>query len=173
MARNQLFHADIVHFFDLNRRLSLTSNDIRLIPATVSILKFDNRQRNLAVDLSTNSPAGALNTHMLFCYSQLDWRVRPLVLSLKCWAKEMNINDASVCTLSSYVLSLLAINYLQCGVSPPVVPSLQQLYPRMFCGDETSDIFTLPYLTKLPEYKSENKSSLGMQFIHFFTRSFS
>ena len=65
-----------------------------------------------------------------------------------------------MCTLSSYVLSLLAINYLQCGVSPPVIPSLQQTYPKIFRASNV-DIFTLPYLSSLPPYLSANHDSLG------------
>ncbi len=100
-----------------------------------------------------------------------------MILAVKSWAKEEDVNDASVCTMSSYVLSLLVINYLQCGVCgyrglgkdsaappppppPPVLPSLQQLYPTVFRA-KGANIFTLPYLNKLPEYKSENKMSLG------------
>ncbi len=90
----------------------------------------------------------------------MDSRVRPLILVLKHWAKQARINDASECTLSSYVLSLLAINYLQCGVTPPVVPSLQQMYPNVFQAAD-ADIFTLPYLAKLPQFKSHNHDSLG------------
>ncbi len=100
-----------------------------------------------------------------------------MILAVKSWAKEEDVNDASVCTMSSYVLSLLVINYLQCGVCgyrglgkdsaapppppPPVLPSLQQLYPTVFRA-KGANIFTLPYLNKLPEYKSENKMSLGI-----------
>lgn len=57
------------------RRFSLASGDIKLIPANVSILKFSNFRRGLDVDLSSNSPAGAFNTHMLYCYSQVGFFV--------------------------------------------------------------------------------------------------
>lgn len=58
-----------------------------------------------------------------------DWRVRPLVVVVKMWAKRHDINSARYNTLSSYGLCLMVINFLQCGVQPPVLPCLQELYP--------------------------------------------
>ena len=106
------------------------------------------------------------NTHLLYCYSQLDHRVRPLVLALKKWAKKNNINEARLQTLSSYTLSLMMIHYLQCGVSPPVLPCLQKSHPRLFNPD--SDIFSLPYSLPDPPYTSNNRESLGKLFVGFF-----
>ena len=65
------------------------------------------------------------NTHLLYCYSQLDRRVRPLVVGVKKWARDCEINDASHNTLSSYALTLMVVFFLQAGVSPPVLPCLQ------------------------------------------------
>ena len=40
------------------------------------------------------------------------------------------INSARDKTICSYALTLMIINYLQCGVGPnPVLPSLQATYP--------------------------------------------
>lgn len=46
-----------------------------------------------------------------------DWRVRPLVLYIKKWARFHDINDASKATISSYSLCLMLIHYLQCKSS--------------------------------------------------------
>ena len=43
----------------------------------------------------------------------MDYRVQPLVMLVKRWAKTHNINDASLGTLSSYALALMVIHYLQ------------------------------------------------------------
>ena len=102
---------------------------------------------------------------MLYCYSQLDYRVRPLVLSIKKWAKQNNINEARFQTLSSYTLSLMVIHYLQSGVSPPVLPCLQKLHPQIFNSE--SDIFSLEYRVP-PGYQSANRDSLGKLFVGFF-----
>ena len=104
------------------------------------------------------------NTHLLYCYSQTDYRVRPLVLAIKLWAKDHKINEARFQTLSSYTLTLMTLHYLQCGVSPPVIPCLHRLNPQMF--NPNSDIFSLPY-TPLP-FSSSNKMSLGELMVGFF-----
>ena len=101
---------------------------------------------------------------MLYCYSQLDYRVRPLVLSIKRWAKNNKINEARLQTLSSYTLSLMVIHYLQAGVSPPVLPCLQKTQPGVF--NCRSDIFSLPY-TAHPA-TSSNRDPLGKLFVGFF-----
>lgn len=139
--------------------------DIELVPAKVPILKFYDMVGKLEVDLCVNNPTATRNTHLLYCYSQLDWRVRPLVLALKVWAKRNGINEARFQTLSSYCLSLMMIHFLQVGVSPPVLPCLHRTHPEMF--NFNSDIFSLDYLNP-PEYKSANNSSVGQLFVDFF-----
>ena len=57
----------------------------------------------------------------------VDWRVRPLVVVVKLWAREHEINDAKSMTISSYSLTLMVIHYLQSGVHPPVLTCLQRV----------------------------------------------
>jgi len=137
---------------------------IELINAKVPILKFFDKEGRLEVDLSVNNPTSIRNTHLLYCYSQTDYRVRPLVLAIKLWAKDHKINEARFQTLSSYTLTLMALHYMQCGVSPPVIPCLHRLNPQMF--NPNSDIFSLPYIP-LP-FTSSNKMSLGELLVGFF-----
>jgi poly(A) RNA polymerase GLD2 len=47
---------------------------------------------------------------------QLDWRVQPLVLVIKSWAKQAEINDARNQTLSSYTLTLMVLHFLQASI---------------------------------------------------------
>ena len=77
------------------------------------------------------------------------------MLAVKWWAKKNEINEARFQTLSSYTLSLMVIHFLQCEVTPPVLPCLQKSHPHIF--NSKSDIFNLPY--EVPEYRSENKDS--------------
>jgi terminal uridylyltransferase len=50
---------------------------------------------------------------LLKAYSELGWYVRPLVLTVKHWAKRRHINDASSGTLSSYAYVIMVIHFLQ------------------------------------------------------------
>jgi len=137
---------------------------IELINAKVPILKFFDREGGLEVDLSVNNPTSIRNTHMLHCYSQADYRVRPLILAVKIWAKAHGINEARFQTLSSYTLTLMVLNFLQVGVQPPVLPCLHVCYPGIF--HPGSDIFSLQYT--IPDWRSHNSESLGELLVGFF-----
>ncbi|KAL0821355.1 hypothetical protein ABMA28_005944 [Loxostege sticticalis] len=93
-----------------------------LIQAKVPILKFRDARNGLQVDLNCNNVVGIRNTNLLYGYSRMDWRVRPLVALTKLWAQAHNINDARQRTLSSYSLTLMVIHFLQCGTVPAILP---------------------------------------------------
>lgn len=50
---------------------------------------------------------------VVLCVILVDYRVQPLVMLVKKWAKKHDINDASCGTLSSYALTLMVLHYLQ------------------------------------------------------------
>ncbi|XP_015186864.1 PREDICTED: poly(A) RNA polymerase gld-2 homolog A-like isoform X4 [Polistes dominula] len=141
-----------------------------LIQAKVPILKFHDAMQNLDVDLNCNNAVGIRNTHLLYCYSQIDWRVRPLVLIVKLWAQSQDINDAKNMTISSYSLVLMVIHFLQCGVNPPVLPCLHSLYGWKF-GPHT-DIHSIDINEKLnippTWFCPSNRQSLGELLVEFF-----
>lgn len=136
-----------------------------LIQAKVPILKFKDAEHGLEVDLNCNNAVGIRNTHMLFCYAQMDWRVRPLVLIVKLWAASQGINDAKNMTISSYSLVLMVINFLQCGVNPSVLPCLHKLHPSKF--QPHTDLHFIDLHEELQPIKSENNQSLGELFAAF------
>ncbi|XP_074663084.1 poly(A) RNA polymerase gld-2 homolog A-like [Tubulanus polymorphus] len=138
---------------------------LTLIKAKVPILKFEDQIANVECDLNVNNWVGIRNTHLLAAYARLDWRLRPLVIYIKYWARFHDINDARKMTISSYSLTLLLIHYLQCGAEPPVMPSLQKLAPSKFNCD--TDIRTLTLSDALPNYNCTNNASLGELFLGF------
>lgn len=139
-----------------------------LIEAKVPILRFKDRVHNLEVDLNFNNCVGIKNTHLLFCYSQLDWRLRPLVLVTKLWAQYHNINNAKNMTISSYSLVLMVIHFLQCAVSPPVLPCLHELYPDKFHFlHRTNDFGCVDMNETIAPFDSQNNQTLGQLFLEF------
>ena len=118
-----------------------------LVNAKVPVLKLkfqDAEIGTINVDMTFNNPSNVRNTHLLFYDSQLDPRVRPLVMAVKWWAKKNGINDPQFMTLSSYTLTLMVIHYLQCGVRPPVLPCLQEKHSEIF--NDRRNIFDLEYM---------------------------
>lgn len=146
---------------------------MELIRAKVPILKFRDSGYQVDVDLNCNNAVGIRNTHLLNSYSQLDWRVRPLVLVVKLWAQHHNINNAKDMTISSYSLVLMVIHYLQQGVEPPVLPCLQKAFPEKFRA--YAQITSIPVTEKMPAFTSNNHDSLGQLFhgfLNYFANTF-
>ncbi|CAK9799003.1 Poly(A) RNA polymerase gld-2 homolog A [Anthophora quadrimaculata] len=168
---------------------------LELIQAKVPILKFHDSIQNLEVDLNCNNAVGIRNTHLLYCYSRIDWRVRPLVLVVKLWAQFQNINDAKNMTISSYSLVLMVIHFLQCtytlsfsisfisvciyqsqylfilgGVNPPVLPCLHSLYEGKFAPHTDIHCIDIQEELDIPPtvHRPRNRQSLGELFIEFF-----
>jgi len=93
-----------------------------LLRAKVPIVKFTDPRSGIDVDISINNTLALHNTKLLTQYSQLDERVKNLVICVKYWALHRNISDAPSGTLSSYAWSILAIQHLQLE---GVIPNLQ------------------------------------------------
>ncbi|XP_045033148.1 poly(A) RNA polymerase GLD2 isoform X2 [Daphnia magna] len=165
---DQRFHA-LEYLYRVQKALKqcrfLTKLDV--IRAKVPILRFYDSITNLEVDLNFNNIVGIRNTHLLKTYAQLDWRVRPLVLAVKLWARQHDINEAKSMTMSSYSLTLMVIYYLQAGVHVPVLPCLQKVRAERFWPE--GDIRRLQTFTEeeLKVLRSNNHMTLGQLFAGF------
>lgn len=137
---------------------------LNVISAKVPIIKFHDSQNSIDCDININNHIGIRNTHLMKAYSDADWRVKPLVLAIKNWAKYHSINDASKQTLSSYSLSLMTIYFLQIS-DPPVLPILQELRPDKF--NVKADIRTLRLNDDAVIWSSSNNQTLGELFAGF------
>ncbi|RZC43069.1 poly(A) RNA polymerase gld-2 A-like [Asbolus verrucosus] len=151
-------------FHHLNRLKDLLvknklASEAELIMAKVPILKFKNKETGFEIDLNCNNAVGIRNTHLLYCYAQLDWRVRPLVVIIKIWAQANHINDAKNMTISSYSWTLMVIHYLQCGVTPPVLPCLHNMIPEKF-NYENHNMDVHEEIEALKEFESDNTRCL-------------
>jgi DNA polymerase sigma len=88
----------------------------------------------LDCDISLYNPLAISNTKLLFNYSIIDERVRPLAYIVKHWAKSRQINNPLDGTLGSYGFVLCLIHFLQNRPTNPVIPCLQKL-PRTWKGE--------------------------------------
>ncbi|KAJ8953350.1 hypothetical protein NQ314_007359 [Rhamnusium bicolor] len=139
-----------------------------LILAKVPILKFKDKETGFEIDLNCNNSVGIRNTHLLHCYAKLDWRVRPLVIVTKLWAQANHINDAKNMTISSYSWALMVIHYLQCGVTPPVLPCLHGLVPEKFNSDnENHSMDVQEEIASIKNFRSDNTLCLGELLVGF------
>lgn len=70
-----------------------------------------------------NSILWIINTKMVEDYMKIDDRLRQLVVIVKHWAKQRQVNDCFRGTLSSYCYVLMCIHFLQ-RREPPILPCL-------------------------------------------------
>ncbi|KAK4467869.1 hypothetical protein MN116_008788 [Schistosoma mekongi] len=143
-------------------------HNFRLIRAKIPIIKFHDRHSSVDCDLNVNNVIGVYNTHLLAMYAKVDWRVRPLGIFIKYWAQCLDIHDAQRGRLSTYSLLLMLIHYLQVGCSPPVLPNLQEKFPKLF-NYNISLPYKLDMCYQLPwnELQSNNSLHLSELFIGF------
>lgn len=87
------------------------------------------------------------------------------MLVVKLWAQFHNINNAKDMTISSYSLVLMTIHFLQCGVTPVVLPCLHTMYPQKF--QKMHEINAIDMNEDMEPYYSENGQTLGELFLRF------
>ncbi|CAJ0951091.1 unnamed protein product, partial [Mesorhabditis belari] len=127
---------------------------------------------DLEIDLNVNSFDGVFNSYLIKYYTLVDHRFVQLSLLVKYWAKELGLCDAQGGMLNSHSYQLMALHYLQCGVSPPILPNLQFLQPEIFNDDRDLEEVTLSSTTELPPVEipafEQNNASLGELLCGFF-----
>jgi len=147
--------------------------NMQIIMAKVPILKFVDRLSGIEVTLNVNKLVSIRNTLLIQDYTRADWRLQPLALVIKSWAKDNGINDAYNKSLSSYSLVLMVVHYLQYACSPPVLPCLQQLDPNRYTVKES--MHALRTNRKPKPWHSVNDASLKdllLGFLDYYSYSF-
>ncbi|EGC37184.1 hypothetical protein DICPUDRAFT_150267 [Dictyostelium purpureum] len=98
--------------------------DLRL-SATIPIIRFLELNTGTQFDMCFNHEIGIYKSNLIKEYSDLDPRCKELILLVKYWAQQKDINDASKGTFSSFCLVLMVIHFLQYGIYPPILPNLE------------------------------------------------
>ena len=82
---------------------------------------------SIQVDISWSNSIGIYKTALLSAYSNVDRRVRPLVLFVKHWSKTRKVADTRRGGMGSFAWCLLCIYFLMKVAKPPIVPNLQSM----------------------------------------------
>lgn len=95
----------------------------KILEARVPIIKFFNQTTNMHCDLSSTNVIALHMSELLYTYGELDWRVKPLICTIRKWARNTNITkDISGQWITNFSLTLLILFYLQIK---NILPSLK------------------------------------------------
>ena len=162
---------------ELFKRNGIMRGEATLVrSARTPVLKLTHEGTGLDVDLvvELREPLALRNAHLFLHMALLDWRVRPFVLALRCWAEGHRVNSTLEHSLSSHALTIIALHYLQWKIcpqpayqyqyleyTPTVLPNLMRDYPQIF----SRDIFlsNLQFGVTIP-WQSQNRTSIGELF---------
>ncbi|XP_018945552.1 speckle targeted PIP5K1A-regulated poly(A) polymerase-like isoform X2 [Cyprinus carpio] len=148
-----------------------------LSTARLPVVKFSHRELNLHGDITINNRLAVRNTRFLQLCSGIDSRLRPLVYTIRLWAKQKqlagNLSGPGP-LLNNYALTLLVIFYLQ-NRDPPVLPSVNQL-KNMACEEEKCIIEewdctfpSQPFIVP-PSKNTEDLCTLLFGFFTFYSK---
>ena len=123
--------------------------------ATVPIVKLTDDNSGIDSDISVCLTQSVVKTNLIKKYVAIDWRVKPLVLSIKHWVKSRKLTNTHRGDLNSFGFTLMIIHYLQ-SLSPPILPIL----------DISINEWIKP--EKFVDFGIENTKHIGELFSGFF-----
>ena len=143
-------------------------DNVKLITtAKVPIVKFIDNQSKIPVDISINNSLAVHNTELLRRYSLIDSRVKPFIISIKYWARNRGISDASMGTFSSYAWTLIAINYLQ-SLENEVLPNVLKKDGSQIVEIDGTKYDIGMYSDDELDFATQNQSTTGELVSGFF-----
>ncbi|PIC11586.1 hypothetical protein B9Z55_028987 [Caenorhabditis nigoni] len=145
---------------------------VKVQRAYVPVLQMKHGRTDVSIDVAIDNDTSKRNTQLLRWYAKIDKRFPLLCKAVKAWASKVGVEGSSEVRLNSFSICLMLINYLQAGVIPAVLPSIQR-FSRNFnqdfaVGDEYDDFDWRGKIEKDGKFVLDaNKSSLAALYIGF------
>ncbi|XP_038058262.1 poly(A) RNA polymerase, mitochondrial-like [Patiria miniata] len=146
----------------------------RILQAKCPLVKFRHYATGLSCDLTADNSIALKSSELLYVFSQLDPRVRPLVFMIRHWARHHGItNRAPGYWITNFPLTLVVVFFLQTRPQP-VVPSFE--YLRSLADESDTSVVdgtdcTIPGdLSKVePSQNTQTTAELLQEFFSFCT----
>ncbi|WZN64890.1 UTP:RNA uridylyltransferase [Chloropicon roscoffensis] len=151
-------------------RRSRMSKVFAIPKARVPIVKFIEPETSIECDICVNNLLAVENTSLLRLYSEIDPRLKELVILIKHWSKCRGVNGAFKGTLSSYAYVIMVIHLLQ-TVQPAILPCLQDDSLYRPTVDKVVDGWECRYsdeASKFEGFGSLNKMTTAELLYQFF-----
>lgn len=142
----------------------------RISQAKVPIVKYSQDFIGVECDLTVSNETAVSMSELLYIFGNFDHRVRPLVFTVKMWARETNLtNDSPGRWITNFSLTLLVLFFLQ---QEKIIPAIQTLVKKAGNNDvritnEGINCTFLRDVSKLPR-TGENKKTLDQLLLSFF-----
>ena len=147
-----------------------------IVQAKVPVLKCKHKRKKRMINIDiiiaegNDSLSRIRCSHLFYHYAAYDWRVRPLMMAIRFWAKKLEINDPIGHSLSSHALTITLINYLTNGVDPPILADLQNIYPNKFGRMlRLNQLEFDAIVSGTPKRSDKHLSQLFLGFISYFS----
>ncbi|PIC52016.1 hypothetical protein B9Z55_002293 [Caenorhabditis nigoni] len=146
--------------------------NVKVQRANVPVLQMKHCKTGVSIDVTIDNDTSKRNTQLLRWYAKIDKRFPLLCKAVKAWASRVGVEGSSKGRLNSFSICLMLINYLQAGVTPAVLPSIQR-FSRNFnkdfaVGDEYDDFDWREKIEKDGKFVLDaNKSSLAALYLGF------
>ncbi|XP_066573899.1 poly(A) RNA polymerase, mitochondrial isoform X2 [Amia ocellicauda] len=142
----------------------------KILNARCPLLRFSHQPSGFQCDLTANNRVAVKSSELLFLYGSLDPRVRPLVFSVRCWARVHGITSSIPgAWLTNFSLTMMVMFFLQ-RRSPPIIPTLDQL--KNLAGPEDKSVIEgndCTFVRDISKIKAqENTETLGHLLQEFF-----
>uniref|UniRef100_A0A1B6CKY0 PAP-associated domain-containing protein n=1 Tax=Clastoptera arizonana TaxID=38151 RepID=A0A1B6CKY0_9HEMI len=106
----------------------------RIFQAKVPIMKYRQELTGIDCDLSISSMTAIYMSELLYTFGNIDWRIRPLMFTIKKWAAEVKLTNPNPGRyITNFSISLLVIFYLQ---QIKILPSLDELIKKSGVDDK-------------------------------------
>ncbi|KAL9709470.1 hypothetical protein Ac2012v2_007205 [Leucoagaricus gongylophorus] len=130
---------------------------VKVIPATVPIVKFEDPKTKIKCDINVNEQTGYWNSMMIKQYAEQSPHLIPLLKAIKLWAKPLGLNAPSPeipkapVTFSSYAYALMTIAFMQrrC-LLPNLQDNVDEISPRPFWNRKPAWLCDLRFHSNLP-----------------------
>ncbi|KAJ8926100.1 hypothetical protein NQ315_009957 [Exocentrus adspersus] len=146
----------------------------RILQARIPIIKYHHQLTDVECDLSMTNMSGVYMSDFLYIMGELDDRVKPLIFTIRKWAKEVGLTNMSPGRwMTNFSLTLLVLAFLQKPPnSQPVLPSLNALVKLAGPDDKyvTADGIDCSFLRNLNKYntRTKNRETLESLLTEFF-----
>ncbi|XP_035209533.1 poly(A) RNA polymerase, mitochondrial-like [Stegodyphus dumicola] len=130
------------------------------INAYVPLVRFHHDKFNLKCDLTCRNRVAFANTKLMYLFANLDKRVKPLMMTIRYWAKHAEVIGKGL-LFNTYTISLMVIYFLQTR-NPPILPSAEYIVSlsNSLKIDDMNDKSFLIIRNQIPA--SKNNQSLGL-----------